>query len=212
MVIERPRGCFTACTHHRFRHRQTFRSSSRPSPCSSSPTCCPCPRSQPWADRRSSTRVGASRSCSWLFFVRAVEEDTMATATLRLSWRRRIQIWDIGQPRPAARQQSAYATEWWWWCVASTGPGLEATRILLPFSDWRLVQVPLGLELLWLGFFLRLRALSLCMYLAVYYLCRFQMSMSSSCPSPATNRYDCLFLSLSALRNLGSGGGEGWGP
>jgi hypothetical protein len=32
------------------------------------------------------TRVQASRSCSWLFFVRAAEEDTMASATLRLSW------------------------------------------------------------------------------------------------------------------------------
>jgi hypothetical protein len=51
--------------------------------------------------------------------------------------------------------------------------------------------------------------LSPCMYLAVYYLCRLQMSRSSSCPSSATNRYDCLFPSLPALRNLGSGGGEG---
>jgi hypothetical protein len=50
-----------------------------------------------------------------------------------------------------------------------------------------------------------------CMYLAVYYLCRLQMSMSSSCPSLATNRYDCLLPSLPTLRNLGSGGGEGWG-
>jgi hypothetical protein len=30
---------------------------------------------------------GASRSCSWPFFVRAAEEDTVAHATLRLSWR-----------------------------------------------------------------------------------------------------------------------------
>jgi hypothetical protein len=30
---------------------------------------------------------GASRSCSWPFFVRAVEEDMVAPATLRLSWR-----------------------------------------------------------------------------------------------------------------------------
>jgi hypothetical protein len=37
----------------------------------------------------------------------------------------------------------------------------EGTRILSPFSNWRLVQVPLGLELHRLGFFLRLRALSL---------------------------------------------------
>jgi hypothetical protein len=64
VAIARPQGCFTACMHHRFRRRQTSRSSSRPSPCSSSPTC------------SSLTRVRASRSCSWLFFVHAAEEDT----------------------------------------------------------------------------------------------------------------------------------------
>jgi hypothetical protein len=42
------------------------------------------------------------------------------------------------------------------------------------------------------------------MYLAVYYLCRLQMSMSSSCPSSTTNKYDCLSPSLPGLRNLGS--------
>jgi hypothetical protein len=49
------------------------------------------------------------------------------------------------------------------------------------------------------------------MYLAVYCLCRLQMLRSSSCPSPATNMYACLFPSLPAPRNLESGGGEGWG-
>jgi hypothetical protein len=49
------------------------------------------------------------------------------------------------------------------------------------------------------------------MYLAVYYLCRLQMPRSSSCPSPATNKYARLFPSLPALQNLGSAGGEGWG-
>jgi hypothetical protein len=39
--------------------------------------------------------------------------------------------------------------------------GWEDTRILSPFSDWRLVRVPLGLELLRLGFFPHLRVLSL---------------------------------------------------
>jgi hypothetical protein len=39
--------------------------------------------------------------------------------------------------------------------------GWEGTRILLPFLDRRLVQVPLNLELLQLGFFLRLHAISL---------------------------------------------------
>jgi hypothetical protein len=86
VAIARPRGCFTASTHHRFRRRRMPRSSSRPSPCSSSPTCCPCPRSRPRADRRSSTWVRASRSCSWLFFVCVAEEDTMVPITLRLFW------------------------------------------------------------------------------------------------------------------------------
>jgi hypothetical protein len=58
-----------------------------PSLCSSSPTRCPRPRSQPRTDRCSSTRVRPSRSYSWLFFARGAEEDTVATATLRLSWR-----------------------------------------------------------------------------------------------------------------------------
>ncbi|PWZ53271.1 hypothetical protein Zm00014a_033002 [Zea mays] len=44
------------------------------------------PWSQPRADRPSSTRVRASRSCSWPFSVRAAKEDTVAPATLRLSW------------------------------------------------------------------------------------------------------------------------------
>ncbi|KAL5648030.1 hypothetical protein ACJX0J_042385, partial [Zea mays] len=44
-----PRERFKSCVHHRFRHRRTSRSSSRPSPCSSSPTCYPRPRSQPRA-------------------------------------------------------------------------------------------------------------------------------------------------------------------
>src|SRR5688572_25275539 len=50
------------------------------------------------------------------------------------------------------------------------------------------------------------------MYLAVYHLCRLHMPRSSSRPSPAMNRYVRLFLSLPTLRNLGSEGGEGWGP
>jgi hypothetical protein len=72
------------------------------------------------------------------------------------------------------------------------------------------VRVPLGLELLQLGFFLRW-VLSPYMYLVVYYLCRLQIPRSSSCPSLAMDRYARLFPSLPALRNLGSGEGEGWG-
>jgi hypothetical protein len=57
MAIARPRGCFTSCAQQHFRHRRTSRSSSRPSPYFSCPTCCPRPRLQPRADRCSSTRV-----------------------------------------------------------------------------------------------------------------------------------------------------------
>jgi hypothetical protein len=52
---------------------------------------------------------------------------------------------------------------------------------------------------------------SLPIYLVIYYLCRLQVPMYSSCPSPATNMYGRLFPSPLALRNLGSGGGEEWG-
>jgi hypothetical protein len=41
VAIARPRGCFTACMHHRFHRRRTSHSSSRPSPCSSSPNLLP---------------------------------------------------------------------------------------------------------------------------------------------------------------------------
>jgi hypothetical protein len=75
VAIACPRGRFTSCAHHRFRRCRTSRSSSRPSSYSSSPTCCPRPRSQPRADRCSSTSVWVSRSCSWPFSVRAVEKD-----------------------------------------------------------------------------------------------------------------------------------------
>jgi hypothetical protein len=63
VAITHPRGCFIVCTHHRFRHRRTSRSSSRPSPCSSSSTCCPRPWSQPRADRRSSMLLAFLRAC-----------------------------------------------------------------------------------------------------------------------------------------------------
>jgi hypothetical protein len=87
VAIALPRGCFTACTHYRFRRRRMTHSSSPSSPCSSSTICCPYRRSHPRADRRSSTWVRASRPCSWLFFVHVAEEDTMVSATFRLSWR-----------------------------------------------------------------------------------------------------------------------------
>jgi hypothetical protein len=49
---------------------RTSYSSSRPSPFSSTPICCPCPRSQPRADRRSSTWV-RGESIFVLAFLRA---------------------------------------------------------------------------------------------------------------------------------------------
>ena len=99
---------------------------------------------------------------------------------------------------------------WWWCCVASAGPGLgrhSHSLALLGLTPGagasRFGAAPAGL--------LSPLACSLPIYLAVYYLCRLQMPRSSSCPSPATNRYVRLFPSPPALRNLGSGGGEGWG-
>jgi hypothetical protein len=65
------------------------RSSSRPSPYSSSPFCCShtvAAASQPTLVSAGTT-LGASRSCSWPFAVRVVEEDMVVPATLRLSWR-----------------------------------------------------------------------------------------------------------------------------
>jgi hypothetical protein len=71
VAIARLWGRFTACTHHRFRHRRKSRSSFRPSPYSSSPTYCPRPRSQPRADQCSSTRV-RDESVLLLTFLRCV--------------------------------------------------------------------------------------------------------------------------------------------
>jgi hypothetical protein len=44
---------------------------------------------EPIARRRG---YDASRSCSWPFSVRAVEEDMVTPAALRLSWRRGVQV------------------------------------------------------------------------------------------------------------------------
>jgi hypothetical protein len=87
--------------------------------------------------------------------VRAAEEVTVAPATLRLSWQWGVQIWDIGQPVDICYRVG----------VGVVSPqrvqGWEGTHILSSFSDRRLVRVPLGLELLRLGLFFRLHALSL---------------------------------------------------
>jgi hypothetical protein len=99
---------------------------------------------------------------------------------------------------------------WWWRCVASTGPRLERHSHYLTLlgltpgaSASRFGAASAGL--------LYTLACSLTIYLAVYYLCRLQIPMSSSCPSSTTNMYVRLFPSPPTLRNLRSGGGEGWG-
>jgi hypothetical protein len=139
VAIARPRGRFTSCAHHLFRRRRTSRSSSRPSPCSSSPTYCP--------------THGRNR-----------------------------------EPTDARRH----------------GYGAVALLGLTPSAGAsRFRAAPTGL--------LSSLVCSLPIYLAVYYLCRLHMPRSSSCPSPAMNKYFRLFPSPSTLRNLGSGGGEGWG-
>jgi hypothetical protein len=98
---------------------------------------------------------------------------------------------------------------WWWFCVASAGLGLgrhshslALLRLTPSAGASRFGAAPVGL-LSPLAYFLPI-------YLAVYYLCRHQMPMSLSCPSLAMNKYVLLFPSPPALRNLGSGGGEGW--
>jgi hypothetical protein len=86
----------------------------------------------------------------------------------------------------------------------------EGTHILSPFSDWRLVQVPLGLKLLWLGLFLRLRALSLyvssnILLMSPPYAHVFVMSFSG-------NEYVCPPLSFPICSTKPwKWGGEGWG-
>jgi hypothetical protein len=101
---------------------------------------------------------------------------------------------------------------WWWCCVASVSLGLgrhSRSIALLGLTPGagagasRFGATPAEL--------LSSLACSLPIYLAVYYLYRLQMPRSSSCPSPATNRYVRLFPSPPALRNLGSGGDERWG-
>jgi hypothetical protein len=99
---------------------------------------------------------------------------------------------------------------WWWCCVASVGPGLGRHSHSLA-----LLGLTPDAGASWFGAaptrLLSLLACSLPIYLAIYYLCRLQMPRYSSCPSLATNRYVRLFPSPPALRNRGSGGGEGWG-
>jgi hypothetical protein len=80
MAIARPRRRFTVCMYHRFR-LPGLRPILLPEP-----TAPAHGRSREPADalRR---EYGASRSCSRPFFMPAAVEDTVVTATLRLSWR-----------------------------------------------------------------------------------------------------------------------------
>jgi hypothetical protein len=86
-----------------------------------------------------------------------------------------------------------------WWCsVASVGPGLgrhSHSLVLLGLTSGAGAS-RFGAALAGL---LSPLACSLPIYLAVYYLCRLQMPRSSSCPSPATNRYVRLFPSPPSL-------------
>jgi hypothetical protein len=99
---------------------------------------------------------------------------------------------------------------WWWRCVASAGLGLGRHSHSLA-----LLGLTPGAGVSWFGAapagLLSPLACSLPIYIAVYYICRIQMPRSSLCSSPAMNRYVRFFPSPPALRNLGSGGGEGWG-
>jgi hypothetical protein len=153
-------------------------------------TCCPRPRSQPRADRRSSTRV-RGELVMLLAFLRAYRRGGHGGVCQHLGYlsdeefRSEILCWFGGSK--AGRRSHSLA-------LLGLTPGAGASRFR---------AAPAGL--------LSPLACSLPIYLAVYYLCRLHMPKSSSCPSPATNMYVHLFHSSPALRNLGSGGDEGWG-
>jgi hypothetical protein len=87
MAIARPRGRFTACAHHRFRRigRPIRLPGLRPFLPPQSAALAHDRSHEPTDARRRG--YGVSRSLSWPFSVRATEEDTVAPATLRLSWR-----------------------------------------------------------------------------------------------------------------------------
>jgi hypothetical protein len=155
---------------------------------------------------------GASRSCSWPFFVRFTEEDTVAPATLRLCWRWGVQIWDIGQPRPVARQQSTYATKL---VVVLCRLGGSRARKALAFSRPSQTDAWCGSLSVWScsGW----ASFSACvpspyMYLAIYYLYRLQMPRYSSCPSPAMNMHVRLFLPFLLYETLELGEARDGGP
>jgi hypothetical protein len=87
--------------------------------------------------------------------------------------------------------------------------GWEDTRTLSPFSDRRLVRVPLSLELLQLGFFLRLHALSL--YVSSSILPMSPLDVQVSVVSFFGNEQVCPPLPFpSCSMKHWKWGGEGW--
>jgi hypothetical protein len=78
--------------------------------------------------------------------------------------------------------------------------GKEGTRILSPFSDWSLVQVPIDLELLWLGFFLRLCALSLYVASRCLGLYRFLLRQRIGMPATSLSFLLCETLEVAEAR------------
>jgi hypothetical protein len=87
VAIAHPRGRFTSCAHHRFVIvGRLFRLPGLRHILPPQPAAHAHGRSRKSTDGR---RHGneASQSCSWPFSVRAVEEDMVASAMLRLSWR-----------------------------------------------------------------------------------------------------------------------------
>jgi hypothetical protein len=99
---------------------------------------------------------------------------------------------------------------WWWWCVGSAGPGLGRHSHSLALLRLTPGVGASRLELLWLGLFLYLRALTLYVSSGILPMSPpdaqvFVVSFSGN------KQVCCIFPSPPALRNLGSGGGEGWG-
>jgi hypothetical protein len=91
------------------------------------------------------------------------------------------------------------------------GGGVVSLRRVQGWEDTRPSRTDAWCGTSWFGAALAALLSPLACSLPIFLVvCRLQISRSSSCPSPAMNRYAYLFPSPSALRNLGSGGGGGW--
>jgi hypothetical protein len=148
-----------------------------------------------------------SRSCYWPFSVRAVEEDMVVPATIRLSWWWVVQVWDIWQPRPIVWQQSTYATELV--VVLCRFVGSRAGKTLA-FSRPSRIKASCGFLSVWS-----------CSGWAFFSACMLSPYISSGILTISPPDAQVLVMSFSgneqvypslpfphALRNLGSGGGE----